>query len=165
MKLLPSNSILFILDNAILSVGMNNNTIHKDIKDTTIYGKSRKKNDSNGMLETVYITILCGAPIGSTIHPTFAAIVCRETVRIIKSVLSTFFNANIENGTNMIKETSFVMNIELKKQMNTKIKTSSRAFPILANNFLTKISKIAKFFKISTITIITKSRIIVSQLI
>lgn len=133
-----------------MSFGMNNNIIPKNTKDATIYGKSRKKNDSKGIFETVYITILCGAPIGRTIHPTLAAIVCKETVKIIKSTLSTFFRANIANGTKIIKETSLVMNIELKKQINTNIKTSSRAFPILVNNFRTNISKIAKFLRIST---------------
>lgn len=82
------------------------------------------KNDSNGIWETVNITILCGAPIGRTMHPTLAAMVCRQTVKIIKSERLTFFKAKIENGTNMINETSFVMNIELKKQVNTRTRTS-----------------------------------------
>ena len=88
-----------------------------------------------------------------------------EELNIIRSILSTFLNANIENGTNMIKETSFVMNIELKKQAKTKINTNSRVFEILASSFLTNISKIAKFLRISTTSIIAKSRIMVSQLI
>ena len=95
------------------------------------------KNDSNGMCDTVNITILCGAPIGRTIHPTFAAMVCRETVNIIKSVRSIFFKANIANGTNIIKETSFVMNIELKKHMKTRSNRRLRVFPILFNNLRT----------------------------
>ena len=74
------------------------------------------------MFEVVYMTILCGAPIGRTIHPTLAEIVCRQTVMIIKSARRTFFSAIIENGTNNIKETSFVMKIELKKVINTNIK-------------------------------------------
>ena len=98
-------------------------------------------------------------------HPTFAAIVCRETVSIIKSNLSTFFNANIENGTKMINETSLVMKIELKKQVKTKTMTNPRVFETLANSFLTNLSKMAKFFKISTMSIIKKSNMIVSQLI
>lgn len=98
-------------------------------------------------------------------HPTFAAMVCKETVSIIKSNLSTFFNANIENGTKMINETSLVMKIELKKQVKTKTMTNSRVFETLTNSFLTNLSKMAKFFKISTISIIKKSNIIVSQLI
>lgn len=82
----------------------------------TIYGSSNKKNDSNGILDTVYITILWGAPIGRTMHPTLAAMVCRETANIIKSARSTFFNARIENGTKIIKETSFVIKMELKNK-------------------------------------------------
>ena len=87
------------------------------------------------------------------------------TVIIIKSARLTFFKAIIANGTNMIKETSFVMKTELKKQTKTSIETSPRVFPIFESNFRTNISKTARFFKISTITIITKSKIIVSQLI
>ena len=107
---------------------------------------------------------MCGAPIGRTIHPTLAAIVCRQTVNIIKSVRFTFFRAKIANGTKIIKETSFVMKIELKKQMKTNAKTNNRALFILFRSFRTNISKIAKFFKTSTTTIITKSKMIVSQL-
>jgi len=117
------------------------------------------------MFETVNITILCGAPIGKTIQPTFAAIVCNETVNIIKSNLSTFFNANIEKGTKIINETSLVMKIELKKQVKTKTMTNPRVFETFTNSFLTNRSKMAKFFKISTISIITKSNMIVYQLI
>ena len=144
---------------------MNNDNAIKNITDTITYGKSNKKNDSNGILETVYITILCGAPIGRTIHPTLAAIVCIETVNIIKSSRLTFFKANIEKGTNIIKETSFVINIELKKQVKISKTTSSRVFLTLINNLRTIISKTDRFFKISTTIIITKSNMIVSQLI
>ena len=122
------------------------------------------KNESNEISETVYITILCGAPIGRSIHPTLAAIVCRETVITVKSILSTFLKANIANGTKTINETSFVMNIELKKQMKTKRKTRLRVVLILTNSLRTRISKTARFLRISTITIITKSNMIVSQL-
>ena len=81
------------------------------------------KNVSKGILETVYITILWGAPIGRTIHPTLAAMVCRLTVNIIKSERFTFLNANIENGTKMINETSLVIKMELIKHVKTKTKT------------------------------------------
>jgi hypothetical protein len=92
-------------------------------------------------LETVYITILWGAPIGRTMQATLAAMVCRQTVKIIKSSLSTFFKANIENGTKIISETSFVMKMELKKQVKTRIKTSPRVCRILVNSFRTNLSK------------------------
>ena len=138
-------SILFMLGKLILSLGMKNDTIIKNITDTMMYGKSIKKKESKGMFAAVYKTILCGAPIGRTIHPILAAIVCRETVNITKSILSTFFKANMANGTNMIKDTSLVMNMELKKQMKTNTKTSSLAFPILVNSFRTTISKTDKF--------------------
>ena len=98
-------------------------------------------------------------------HPTFAAIVCKETVSIVKSTLSTFFKANIVKGMKIIKETSLVINIELKNTMKTKMRTKLYVFPILTNNLRTNISKIAKFFKISTTTMIVKSKMIVSQLI
>ena len=98
-------------------------------------------------------------------HPTLAAIVCKDTVIIVKSILFILIKANIEKGTNIIKETSFVMNIELKKQMKTKNKTRPRVVSILVNNLRTKISKTDRFFKTSTIIIMTKSKIIVSQLI
>ena len=68
------------------------------------------------------------------------------------------------NGTNMIKETSLVMNIDVKKHVKTKKKTSSRALPILANSLRTTISKTDRFLRISTMTMITKSNMIVSQL-
>lgn len=123
------------------------------------------KNDRNGICDTVYITILCGAPIGRTIHPTFAAMVSKLTVNMIKSSLSTFLNAKIVNGTKIINETSFVMNIELKEQVKTKKRTRVRVLATLTNSFLTKISKIDRFFKISTIIIITKRSAIVSQFI
>ena len=146
------------------SFGMKNDKTTKNIADTMIYGKSNKKNNSKEILETVYITILWGAPIGRTIQPILAAIVCKDTVIIIKSNRATFLRANIEKGTKIINETSLVMNIELKKQVKTNNKTSSRVFRILANNLRTNISKIDKFFKTSTIIIITKSNMIVSQL-
>ena len=123
------------------------------------------KKDSKGILAAVYITILWGAPIGRTMQPTLAAIVCKQTVSMHKSNLLTFFNASIENGTNMIKETSFVMNIELKKQAKTSMKTSPRAVEILVKSLRTRISKTARFFKISTKIIIKKSNAIVCQLI
>ena len=144
---------------------MNNKAKAKNIRNEITYVNNKKKNDSNEILETVYITILWGAPIGRIMHPTLAAMVSKETASIAKSVLPTFFKAKIVNGTNRIKETSFVMNIELKKHMKTRTETSSRAFPILVINLRSKISKTAKFLRISTITIITKSNIIVSQLI
>ena len=122
------------------------------------------KNDLNGIWDTVYITILCGAPIGRTIHPTLAAMVSKLTANITKSSLSTFFKANKVNGTKIINETSFVMNIELKKQVKTKNSTSPRVFFTLFNSLRTNISKTDRFFKISTKTIITKRRMIVSQL-
>jgi hypothetical protein len=65
----------------------------------------------------------------------------------------------------IIKETSLVINIELKNTMKTKMKSRLYVFPILTNNLRTNISKIAKFFKISTTTMIAKSKMIVSQLI
>ena len=144
---------------------MKNKQIIRNAIDAITYGKSNKKNDSNGILDTVYITILCGAPIGRTIHPTLAAMVCKDTVNIVKSILSTFFKAKIEKGTKIISETSLVMKMELKKHVKTKTKTSPRTSPILVNSLRTKISKTARFFKISTIIMITKSNMIVSQLI
>ena len=122
------------------------------------------KNEMNGIWDTVYITMLWGAPIGRTIHPTLAAMVCSETVGIIRSVLSSFFKANMANGTKIINDTSLVMKIELKKQMKTNINTRPRVLLILTSNFRTKISKMARFFKTSTISIIAKSNIMVSQL-
>ena len=83
---------------------MKNEIIIKNIVDTITYCKSNRKNDTNDILDTVYITILCGAPIGRTIHPTLAAIVCSETVIIIKSILSNLFKAKIAKGTKIIKE-------------------------------------------------------------
>ena len=79
-----------MLGKVILSGEIKKVNITKNITDTITYGKSNKKNDSNGILDTVYMTILCGAPIGRTIQPTFAAMVCKETVNIVKSILSTF---------------------------------------------------------------------------
>ena len=122
------------------------------------------KNEINGIWETVYITMLWGAPIGRTIQPTLAAIVCSETVGIIKSILSSFFKANIANGTKMINDTSLVIKIELKKHIKTNINTRPLVLLILTSNFRTSISKMARFFKTSTTSIITKSNIIVSQL-
>ena len=122
------------------------------------------KNEINGIWETVYITMLWGAPIGRTIQPTLAAIVCSETVGIIKSILSSFFKANIANGTKMINDTSLVIKIELKKHIKTNINTRPLVLLILTSNFRTSISKMARFFKTSTTSIITKSNIMVSQL-
>ena len=91
--------------------------------------------------------------------------VSKLTANIAKSSLSTFFNANNVKGTNIINETSFVMNIELKKQVKTKNKTRVRVFPTSFNSLRTNISKTDRFFNISTISIMIKRRIIVSQLI
>jgi hypothetical protein len=88
-----------------------------------------------------------------------------ETAIMIKSDLSTFLKANMANGTNIIKETSLVMNMEVKKHVKTKNKTSPLVFLTLTNNLRTNISKIDKFLRTSTMNMITKSNIIVSQLI
>ena len=69
------------------------------------------KNEMNGIWDTVYITMLWGAPIGRTIHPTLAAMVCSETVGIIRSVLSSFFKANMANGTKIINYYGVPVNI------------------------------------------------------
>ena len=98
-------------------------------------------------------------------HPTLEAMVCKQTVTIAKSGRLTFFKAKIANGTNNIKETSLVMKTELRKQTKTSVKTSPRVFPILVNSLRTNISKTARFFKTSTISIITRSNMIVYQLI
>ena len=83
---------------------MNNNTAIKNIKETMTYGNSIKKKDPKEIFDVVYMTMLCGAPIGNTIHPTLAAIVCKQTVITIKSARLTFFNDKIENGTNIIRD-------------------------------------------------------------
>ena len=64
----------------------------------------------------------------------------------------------------IISETSFVIKMELKKQVKTKNKTSPRVFLTLSNSLRTNISNTDRFFKISTISIIAKRRMIVSQL-
>ena len=87
--------------------------IVRNITDRITYGSSIKKNALKDIPDIVYITILCGAPVGSIIHPTFAAIVCRDTVGIIRLSWLIFFNERIVNGTNMINEMSLVINIEL----------------------------------------------------
>jgi hypothetical protein len=98
-------------------------------------------------------------------HPTLAAMVCIETVKIAKSNLLTFFKANSVKGINIIRETSLVMKIEEKKHVKIKNNTSPRVFLTLTSNLRTSISKTLKFFKTSTTSIITKSNMIVSQLI
>ena len=50
-----------------------------------------------------------------------------------------------------------MINIALKKQVNTKNSTSEREFPTLISNLRTRISKTDKFLRISTNIIITKS--------
>ena len=155
------NSIFFISGKTIVSFGIKIDIKIKNTTDTVTYGKSNRKNDTN----EIYITILWGAPIGRTIQPTLATMVCRETAIIIKSSLSNFFKVNIANGTKIINATSLVINIELKKQANTKNNTKLRVFLTLISNLRTNISKTDKFFKISTNNIIRKSNIIVSQLI
>jgi hypothetical protein len=71
----------------------------------------------------------------------------------------------MENGIKIIKETSLVINIELKKHVKTSTETRPLVFLTLTNNFRTNISKIDKFLRTSTMTMITKSNMIVSQLI
>jgi hypothetical protein len=57
-------------------------------------------------------------------QPTLAAIVSKLTVKISKSVRPTLLKVNMVNGTKTIKETSLVINIELKKTIKTKSNTS-----------------------------------------
>ncbi len=162
---MPSKWNFINCSKSISSFLINNNTATINNTETIIYGNRTNKNASNDMFDVVYTTILCGAPTGRTIHPTFAAIVCRQTVIIIKSARRTFFSAMIENVTNRIKETSFVMKIELKKVINTNTKTSIRVFAVLVNSLLTSSSNTARFFKTSTIILITNNSMMVSQLI
>ena len=59
--------------------------------------------------------MLCGEPIGRIMHPILAAMVSKAMANINKSILFSFFKANIVNGANMINATSLVMNIDEKK--------------------------------------------------
>ena len=165
MKCFLLNSISPILCIVISSFGMKSIIVSRNISDVVMYGTSSRKNDSKDMFDVVYMTMLCGAPIGSIMHPTFAAIVCRHTVIIIRSARNTFFSAVIANGTNIISDTSFVMKMELMKDMSISIETSCLVFPIFTSSFRISFSNTARFFSISTINIIINSSMIVSQLI
>ena len=98
-------------------------------------------------------------------QPTLAAIVSKLTVNIIKSVRPILLKVNMVKGTKTINETSLVMNIEEKKQVKVRKHTRVRESFTFANNLRTSISKTARFFKISTTSIMAKSSKIVSQLI
>ena len=88
--------------------------------------------------------------------------ISKENLKIIKRRFSQSFNLdkkNKENSRNQANNTTQIFT------MKTKMKSRLYVFPILTNNLRTNISKIAKFFKISTTTMIAKSKMIVSQLI
>ena len=74
-------------------------------------------------------------PIGVNMLPRFAAIVCITTTNIISSLRPAIFNVRIANGTNVISETSFVINILQKKHKNTNtISNCLRFFVFLKRN-------------------------------
>lgn len=61
--------------------------------------------------------------------PRLAAIVCNAITGMSSSVMPEAVKSMTANGTKVINDTSFVMNIEQKKHKNTSIKISCRVPP------------------------------------
>ena len=75
-----------------------------------------------------------GLPIGVSILPRLAAMVCKTIIGINKFCFSHFPKIIIVKGTNVISATSFVINILEKKQMNTNVILSCHTFFVFFNN-------------------------------
>ena len=66
----------------------------------------------------------CGLPMGVSMLPRFAAIVCRTMMRTIDSSRPAIDSIMTEKGTKVISATSFVIAMLAKKQRNTRQKES-----------------------------------------
>ena len=84
----------------------------------------------------------CGLPKGINSDPLIAAIFSMEITGKIYFSLSPFLNKRIVSGTKIIKDTSFVTNIDVKK--TPKIKNSESVAIVL--NFLLKLITGSKIF-------------------
>ena len=84
-----------------------------------------KINCPNPVPKIPYKYKFCGLPIGVSILPRFAARVCNTTTGIISrclAVLPSRLSTVKVKGTKVIKATSFVINILVKKHSITSIK-------------------------------------------
>lgn len=71
------------------------------------------------MPDLAYRYKFCGFPIGISMLPRFAAIVCITTTGMIRCSFSDMESTMIANGTKVISETSFVINILNTNGSNT----------------------------------------------
>ena len=90
--------------------------------------------------------------------PRFAPIVCITIMKAENFKLSVCFKIKIANGTNVIRATSFVINMLEKKQSKIKVKESVLRFFILLHNFFAQKEKTPRFWN-PAITNIRESKI------
>jgi len=64
--------------------------------------------------------------MGVAMLPRFAAIVCRTITGIMSSGSPAILRIRMENGTNVIRDTSFVISMLEKKQSAVRVKASWR---------------------------------------
>ena len=113
----------------VVSTWMENDLLYPPIRinrskipaDIRVYGSMRSKNSAilNPDKENRYR--FCGFPIGVNILPKFAATVINVTTRHVMKVIPALLNIMIPNGTNVIRATSFVINILLTKHKKTSV--------------------------------------------
>ena len=96
-----------------------------------VYGSSHIMNSPIPVPASPYRYRFCGLPIGVSILPRFAAIVCNTTTGIISSCLPHCLSIIIANGTNVISDTSFVIIMLLKKFSPTRTAISCHIFRVL----------------------------------
>ena len=113
--------------------------------ETTVYGRSHIINCHAPTPASPYRYRFCGLPIGVSMLPRFAAIVCNTTTGIISSHLPHFLSIIIANGTNVISETSLVISMLLKKHSATSTLTSCHILRVLTRSACPIFSKMPLF--------------------
>ena len=97
-----------------------------------------KMNFSKAIPDFPYRYKFCGLPIGVSILPRLADIVCKTTTGIshfFSSVCPIISNSTKVNGTKVMSATSLVIIILKKKQSKVSVTTSWRIFFTLFNSF------------------------------
>lgn len=127
------------------------------IREVTQIGSILSKNTSKDIEYVLYKYKFCGLPIGVSILPRFAAIVCKTIIGISRELSFVIDRISIVNGTNVISATSFVINILQKKQSSTRRSVSDFVVFIFDKVFIARKSNILSCF-IPETTIIRQNK-------
>lgn len=124
---------------------MNKLKIKIKINDKAQYGNKIFIKSKRVICILEYKNKFCGFPSGVKMLPRFAPIVCITIMKAENFKLSVCFKIKIANGTNVIRATSFVINMLEKKQSKIKVKESVLRFFILLHNFFAQKEKTPRF--------------------